>query len=163
MKNTGEPKFLRMRYIKTKNTGDRAISPDAEAMMSNRRLTALLICQSFNQVDDFPIGNVAPEAADDFVGLNGVGFARHLAIDDVVPVPPRTDIEVVRMIFIMGNLVFSNNETVCANFSGGAGCSLPDMPPIRRQTGGSLPACRSRCKPPRRPGRTMCAYKAAGV
>lgn len=43
MKNTGEPKFLRMRYIKTKNTGDRAISPDAEATMSNRRLKNLFM------------------------------------------------------------------------------------------------------------------------
>ncbi|CDT43425.1 hypothetical protein BN1095_4720001 [Clostridioides difficile] len=64
-----------MRYAKIRKTGERTISPDADAMMSNRRLTALLICQSFNQVDDFPIGNVAPEAADDFIGLNGVVFA----------------------------------------------------------------------------------------
>ncbi|MCI4054000.1 hypothetical protein MM710_38030, partial [Klebsiella pneumoniae] len=63
------------------------------------------------------IGNIAPEAADDFVGLNGVVFARHLAIDDIVPVPPKPAIDVVKTIFIMGNLVFSNNETVCANLS----------------------------------------------
>ena len=43
VKNTGAPKFLRMRYARIKNTGERKISPEAEAMMSNRRLKNLLM------------------------------------------------------------------------------------------------------------------------
>ncbi len=88
------------------HSGEMMIGVVAEAAVSSGRLKNVLICQSFNQVDDFRIANVASEAADDIVGLNGDVVARRLAADDGVPVPPKPDIEVVRMIFIMEPLFF---------------------------------------------------------
>ena len=42
--------------------------------MSNRRLMALLMAETFNQSYDFPVGNITLEAADDFFAVYRVFF-----------------------------------------------------------------------------------------